>query len=71
MILLQLRFETAEERKGIGGRTGKSREYLVLIKAANLLGRVLNNPFTEGDLAVPRHHHITVSADTKNCGRAD
>ena len=36
-ILLELAFEAAEEREGIGGRSGESGEDLVLIEAAYLL----------------------------------
>src|ERR1700733_7998791 len=71
VILLELRLETAEKGEGIGGRAGKSREDLVLVQPANLLGSVLDDGFAERDLAVSCHDHGAVAADTENRGRAD
>ena len=71
VILLQLRLEASEQREGVGGGTGKAGEDLVLIQAANLAGRVLNDAFPEGDLAVSGHNHFSIPANAKNRSRAD
>ncbi len=71
MILLQLGLETAEQSEGIGGRAGKSGKNLVLIEAANFLGAVLDDGFTERDLAVAGHDNLVVAADAEDGGGAD
>src|ERR1700694_4377660 len=71
VILLQLRFKAAEEGESVGRRAGKSRQDLVLIQAANLLGGVLDDAFAERDLAISGHDDSAVAADAKNCGGAN
>src|SRR5580704_14660244 len=66
MILLEFRLETREKRESIGGRAGKSGENLVLVKAADFLRGVFDNPFAERNLSVTGHDHIAVPADAQN-----
>jgi len=64
MILLQLGLEAAKKGKRIGGRAGKARENLVLIKPTNFLRRMLDYTFAQRDLAVSGHDHCAIPADT-------
>ncbi len=70
-VLLELRLETAEEGEGIGGRPGESGEDLVLVEAADLLGRVLDDRLAQRHLAVSSHDDAAVAAYTDNRGGAD
>jgi hypothetical protein len=68
VILLQLGFEPAEKCKGIRGRTGESGQDLVVIQAADLLRRVLNDRLAERDLAVSGQNYGRIAAYGQNCG---
>src|SRR6266496_4923491 len=52
VILLQFGLKAAEKRERVRSRAGKSGQNLLLIQAADLLGRVLYNAAAERDLAV-------------------
>ena len=71
MILIQLAFETAEQREGIGGRARESCQNLFLIKPANLLGAVFDNRLAERHLAVSGHDDAAIAADAEDGGGAD
>src|ERR1700733_4348535 len=71
MVLLELGLETAEQREGIGGGTGKSGQDFLLIESADLLGGMLNHPFAKGHLAIASKNDAAIAAHTKNCSRAD
>ncbi len=63
VVLLEFRFEAAEKGEGIGGRPGKSRKDLIVVKPPNLLRRVFNDGLAERNLAVSGQHHAAVAAD--------
>jgi hypothetical protein len=63
VILLQLRFEAAEKREGVGGGTGESSEDLVVVQAANFFGRMFDDGFAERDLSIAGQNHAAVAAD--------
>jgi len=65
VILLQLGLETAEQSESVGGGAGKSGKNLVLIEAANLLRSVLDDGFTERDLAVAGHDNFVVARERR------
>ena len=71
MVLLEFRFEAAEEGEGVGGGTGESGQDFVLIEAANFLGSVLDYGLAQGDLAVSGHDDFVVSADAEDGGGTD
>src|SRR5882757_1606621 len=71
MVLVQLGFEAAEQREGIGGRPGKSCEDFFLIEPANLLSAVLDDGLAQRDLAIPGHNDGTLAADTQYGGGAN
>src|ERR1051326_1742661 len=50
VVLLQLGLEAAEEREGVGGRSGEAGNHLVLVEAADLARAVLDDAVTERDL---------------------
>src|SRR5207248_967911 len=68
VVLLELGFKAGEEIKGVSGRSGKASEDLVLVKAANLAGRVLDHAFAESDLPVGGHDDATVPVDAQDSG---
>src|SRR5580658_5675110 len=67
VILLQLPFETTEQRKRISRGTGESRENLVVVKSANLFRRMFNDGFAERNLPVAREDDAVFSANRENC----
>jgi len=71
VILLQFGLEPAEQGESVGGRAGKSGQNLVLIKAPNFFGPVLDDGFAERDLSVAGHNNLVVAAHAEDGGRAD
>jgi hypothetical protein len=63
VILLQLRFETAEKSEGVGGGTGESCEDFVVVQAADLLRRMFNDGLAERNLAVTGKHYAAIPAN--------
>src|SRR5579871_2016369 len=70
MILLELRLKAAEQGKSISGRPCEAGKNLVLVKAADFLGGVLDDSFAKSDLAVSCHDHLAVTADTQHGRRS-
>src|ERR1700682_355000 len=71
VILLQLGFEAAEERECIGRGAGKTRENLVVIKAANLFPGVLDGGLAERNLSVTGKDNAAAAANGQNCCGTD
>ena len=61
-VLLQLALEALEQREGIRGAAGKSREHLVVVQAAHFAGIALHDGVADRDLAVAAHGHGAVAA---------
>ena len=59
-MLLELGLETAEQRKAVGGRSGESREHLVVIQTADLLRLVLDDGLAERDLPVAGQNDLAI-----------
>src|SRR5262249_52970274 len=62
-VLLQLRLEAREQRERVGGGSGKAGENPIVVEAPDLLGGLLDDGLTEGDLAVAGHHRAVAMAD--------
>jgi hypothetical protein len=71
MELLELGFESREQREGIRGRPGETCKYLVVVQAADLFCPVLDNGFAESDLAVAGDRNLVILADTNNGRRVN
>ena len=71
MILLELRFEAAEERESISSGTGKAGENSILVQPPNFSSCVLDDSFAQRDLAVCGHHNFAVATHTEHGGRAN
>src|ERR1700677_1864102 len=63
VVLLEFRFEAAEEREGVGGRAGESSENFVVVKAADLFCRVFDDGLAERDLSIAGENHAAIAAD--------
>ena len=70
-ILLQLRFDAAEEGEGVGCGAGKSGHNFVVVQATDLLGGMLDHRFAEGDLAVAGKYDGSIAAHGQNCRRSN
>src|SRR5271163_1417830 len=57
VVLLQFRFEAAEEGEGVGGGSRESRKNFVVVKAANLLRRMFDDGLAKRDLSVAGKNH--------------
>src|SRR5260370_39377070 len=68
MVLLEFRFEAAEQGEGVGGGAGESGEDLVVVEAAGFFGRVLDDGLAERDLSVAGKNHTAVAAGGMNIG---
>ncbi|MCY1382765.1 hypothetical protein D9M69_708200 [compost metagenome] len=53
LVLLQLGFETLEQREGICRCAGKTGQHLVVVQLAHLACRALDNDVAQRDLPVP------------------
>jgi hypothetical protein len=62
LVLLELRLEALEEREGVGGGAGESREDAVLVEPPHLARGSLDDDVAEGDLAVAAHRHAVAAA---------
>src|SRR5208283_3011164 len=51
-VLLELRFESFEQREGVGGGAGEARDHLALAEPPDLLGVALHDGLAEADLAI-------------------
>lgn len=71
VVLLQLRFEAAEEGERVGCGAGKSGHNFVVVQATDLLGGMLDHRFAEGDLAVAGKYDGSIAADGQNCRRSN
>src|SRR5689334_13211470 len=69
--LLQLRFESREERESVGGGPGESSQDFVVIESPQLPRGCFEDFVTERDLAVTRHHDFTVAANADHRSRAN
>src|SRR5882724_22871 len=69
--LLELGFEAAKEREGIGGGSGESCQDFFLIEAADFFRFVLDDGLAQSHLAVARHHDLVVTANAEDGGGAD
>jgi hypothetical protein len=63
VVLLEFRFETAEQGEGVGSGAGEPGEDLVVIEPADLLRRVLDDGLTERDLSVAGKYYAAVAAN--------
>ena len=70
-MLLEFSFEALEEREGVRGRPGESRQHRPLGEPAKLLRAVLQDHLVEGDLAVGAEGHLAVLADADHGGGSD
>ena len=61
-VLLQPRLEPLEEREGVRRRAGEPRQHALVVDAAHLARRVLEDRRAEADLAVPGHRHAPAVA---------
>src|SRR5258708_23704154 len=68
VILLQLGFEAAEKSKLIGGGACETCENLVVLKAANFFGRVLDKGLAERNLSVAGEYKAAATADGQKRG---
>src|SRR5258708_39581095 len=66
VVLLELGFEAAKERKGVGGGSRESSKDFFLVEAADLLGFVLDHGLAQSHLPIARHHDLVVAADTED-----
>ena len=71
VILLELGFEAAEQGEGVGGGTGEAGQNFVVVEAADFFGGVLDDGLAEGDLSVAGEDDSAITADGKNCSRAN
>src|SRR6185312_5044628 len=71
VILLQLGFKSAEERKRIRSRTRETRQNLVLIQPPYFLRRMFNHAFAKRDLPISGHDYVAIPANTQNCSGAN
>src|SRR5438270_11390042 len=71
VVLLELGFEAAKQREGIGGGACEPCEDLFLVESADFLGFVLDYGLAQSHLAVTRHHDLVVTADAEDGGGAD
>ena len=72
VILLQLLFQQIKQGKGIGSRSGKTGDNLVVIESAHLAGLVFDHGLTKRHLAITGNDHIALMADGENgCGAYD
>src|ERR1041385_1879610 len=71
VILLQLGLKTAEQGKGVRGRSRKSRNDLVVVEPPDLLGRMLDHRFPKRDLAISGKHDLAIAAHRQNRRRSD
>ena len=62
-ILFELGFEPGEQRERIGRRAGEAGEHAVVVEAADLARRLLDDGVAEGDLAVAGHDGAVAVAD--------
>src|SRR6266478_735015 len=67
VILLKFRFEAAEKRESVRRGPRKSSKNLVLIKAPDLLGGMLDHAFAQSHLSVSRHDNTAIAAHTQHC----
>ena len=70
-ILLELGFEPREQRERIGRRSGKAREDVVVVKAADLARALLDDGVAERDLPVAGQHRAIVPAHGQDGGRVE
>ena len=52
LVLFELGLEALEQRERVGGRSGEAREHAVVVQAAHLARRRLDDDVAERDLAV-------------------
>ena len=61
-VLLQLALEALEQREGVGGAAGETRQHLALVETPGLVGIALEDGVTERHLAVGAERDGAVAA---------
>ena len=67
VILLELRLKAAEQGEGVGRGTGESGDNLVVVQAADLFGRMLDDRLAKRDLAVAGENDVAIASNGQNC----
>ena len=67
-ILLELRLEAREQRKGIGRGAGKPREDAIVVEAPDFLRLLLHDGLAERHLTVAGQHGAVVMANGEDRG---
>src|SRR5262249_14858375 len=68
-VLLELRFESGEEREGIGGRAGEHRKNRVVAETAETRRTLLHHGIAECYLAIARKHRTIAVSQREDCRR--
>ena len=61
-ILLELRLEPLQQRKGVGGRAGEAGDHVALGELSDFAGVVLHHGLADADLPVAGHHDLAALA---------
>ena len=71
LVLVELRLESLEERKGVRSAAGKAREDAVLVEAPHLACAALDDNLTERDLTVAAERDGSAATNGKNGGAVE
>src|SRR3982751_3654458 len=71
LVLVELRLEALEQRKGVGRAASKACEDAVLVEPADLLGTALDDYVAKRDLSVAAERNAHAAANGKNGGAVE
>jgi hypothetical protein len=71
MVLFQLAFKPAQQRKSIGGGSGKAREYTIVVKAANFFRVGFHDGFAKRYLTVAGERNMAIFTHKQHSRAAD